>query len=350
MKILYIYSGERKKKFKGVINKDYPDTQFYGLNHLDKFNIKAEYKEFDNFSNKKFLNKFLSFRIKHLLMFFLTINYDIVFGSSVLYTVMLKKIFKTKTKFVLFNISLNRNINKNKNNFFVSNLIKICLKEIDIIVSLSNFQNIYLLKKFNFLKNKMYVVPLGADIKYYQPVYEKRNDYILSVGRDNGRDYKTIIEVAKRMPKEKFEIICSKRNLKEISNIPENVNIIYDLHFNKLKEKYQKAKILLLITKDNNFLDGSDCSGQTVLLDAMASGLPIIASKKEYLKEYGKDKNDFLLVNFYDFDDIIKKINFLKDLNKRNFIAKNARENVEKNFSTEKMANNLSIIFKKINY
>ncbi len=328
----------RGDKFKGKIGVDYPDTQFYGLNHLSKFGIDAEFKE---------PQKALGFRLRHFLMYFTARKYDVVFGSSILYMAFWKKFIPTKTKFVLLNISLGRTIAANKHKFFKRKIIYRLLKSIDAVVCLTNIQKEYLEKSAPFFKGKVYVVPLGVDTIYYKPAYEGRKNYILSVGRDNGRDYKTVVETARLVPEEEFHIVCSERNMKSAENVPENVKIFYDLPLAEVTQKYREAKMLLLITHDDNFLDGSDCSGQTVLLDAMASGLPVIASKKKYLADYAKDGEEILLVDFYSPVNIKEKINVLNNSGElRQKIAAAARKKAENELSTEKMAKKLATVFK----
>ena len=348
-KVLYLYSGVRKDKFRGKINVDYPDTQFYGLNHLGKFGVRAEFKEFDDLIKSKLLGKILGFRIRHLMLYFLAGGYDIVFGSSLLFMMVFKKIFKPKAKFILLNIGLTRTVSANKNNKLKLKLIKWLVKELDGVVCLSNVQKEYLENNFPDMKGKIFFNPLGVDDVFYKPNYENRKKYILSLGRDNGRDYKTVIETAKLMPEEEFHIVCSKRNLEGITDIPGNVKIFYDISYDELRKKYREAGMLLLVSHDDNFLDGSDCSGQTVLLDAMASGLPVIASRKKYLKDYTKDGQEILLVNFYDPANIKEKIDVLNgNSGLRSDISGSARNKVEKELSTENMARKLAAVFNSL--
>lgn len=349
MNVLYLYSGSRKDKFHGKISVDYPDTQFYGLNHLSRFAVSAEYKELSDLPMGSLLNKVLNFRIKHLLLFWFVRGRDIVFGSSILYLVILKKIFRTRTKFILLNIGITRTLSANKNKKIKFGIISWLLGGLDGIVCLANIQREYLETNYPFLKGRIFFVPLGVDINYYKASYENRKDYILSVGRDNGRDYRTVMEVARTKPEENFEIVCSRRNLSGIDKIPANVTVFYDLSFTELNKKYHEAKMLLLLTHDDSYLDGADCSGQTVLLDAMASGLPVIASRKKYLEDYARNEEEVLFVNFYDASNIAAAINVINNTNTRQKLAVAARNRVEKEFSTEKMAEKLSAIFKKIN-
>ena len=53
-KILYLFSGKRTDVYHGKIHHDYPDTPFYGMNHLGDFGFDAEYKDiYDILKSKK---------------------------------------------------------------------------------------------------------------------------------------------------------------------------------------------------------------------------------------------------------------------------------------------------------
>jgi glycosyltransferase involved in cell wall biosynthesis len=187
------------------------------------------------------------------------------------------------------------------------------------------------------------LVPLGVDTAFYQPVFDGRRDYILAGGRDNGRDYKTVIEVARLLPKREFQIFMSRRNLAGIENIPPNVKIFFDIPLQEVRVKYAEAAMLLLITHADGHGDGADCSGQTVLLDAFASGLPVIASRKAYVADYAVAGREYLPVDFYSPSDIIRAIGEMPA--KAASLSHAARQRVEKDFSSVKMGANLSRIF-----
>ena len=73
----------------------------------------------------------------------------------------------------------------------------------------------------------------------------------------------------------------------------------------------------------------------------MASGLPVIASRKKYIYEYVREGEEALLVDFYAPDDIVQKIHSFDDASSRLRLAKSARARVEKEFSTRKMAEHI---------
>lgn len=340
MKVLYLFSGSRKT-FRGEAGVDYPDTQLYGLNHLGALGIEAEYKEWGWFVDRVF-----GFRIKHALSYFLTRGYDIVFGASLLYLMPFRRLCGSKATFVLLNIGLERTLTVHHG--LLGALISWLVRGLDGVVCLAQFQKERLERTYPVLRGKVFFVPLGVDMRYYKPVYDNRKEYILSAGRDNGRDYETVVKVARHMPKQAFHLVCSRRNLSGITDIPENVHVFYDLPLAELHEKYKEAKLLLLATHNDGYDDGSDCSGQTVLLDSMASGLPVVATRKHYLADYAIEGEEVVVAESADRDSVERAIRSLDDVQLRRDMAARARARIEREFSTEKMSHALASIFSRV--
>lgn len=106
--------------------------------------------------------------------------------------------------------------------------------------------------------------------------------------------------------------------------------------------------MLLLLTHDDSAEDGSDCSGQTVLLDAMACGLPVVVSRKAYVQEYAEDGAEALFVDCYDPNAVKTAIQSLHNVESRISLAQKARERAERDFSTVRMAEALTSVFQQI--
>jgi glycosyltransferase involved in cell wall biosynthesis len=348
MKVLYVYSGERARKFRGKYGVDYPDTQFYGMNHLEKYGIDAQYREFESNKFGKIMAKLIGFRMKHLFMFFVARKYDIVFGISVIYMLLWKKVFPCKTKFIIFNSALNRMLNVHKVGTLKFRILLWILWSVDGIVFLSNAHLKSVTNRIPFLVDRCYFVPMGVDRIYYKPKFYNRKKYFLSVGRDNARDYKTIVDVARMMPDEEFHLVCLPRNIKHIDVVPANVKIHINIPKIELEQLYLNARALLLIMHNDTYVEGSDSSGPTVLLESMAMGLPVVVSHKSYIDDYLVDREDSMIVDFYDVAGIINCIRELDDDLMRTNLAINARKKIDNIFNTDKMASELSKVFKKI--
>jgi len=347
MKALYIFAGTRRQLHAGVAEREHPDTQLYGLNHLAAAGIQAEYKEVEDILPRP-VALLLGFRLRHFLMFFATAGYDIVFGSALLYMLFWKRFIPTKRKFIILNISLVRLLESNKHHRSKYAFLRWLLAQADGVVNLSSFQQEYLAHAVPELQNRMRVIHLGVDVSFYNPD-RPRGDFLLAIGRDNGRDYATVMEVARRLPERRFVIVCSARNLRDVGAIPRNVTVQYDLPHARVRRLLEEAFALLLIVRDDTYADGADCSGQTVLLEAMASGCPIIATRKDYLArgEYAVEGKEVLLVPSAGVQEICASLRKIADPAARLALGRAARLRAEK-LSTAKMGEELADFFEYV--
>lgn len=126
------------------------------------------------------------------------------------------------------------------------------------------------------LSDRIHVCPFGVDTEFWHPATNMREDYILSVGNDAGRDFETLCEAA-------HQIDCPIRILTQKTlpeSRPDTVSHISgswhqggvtDL---ELRELYQHAACVVVPLHE-----GIQPSGQSVCLQAMACARPVVMTR-----------------------------------------------------------------------
>ena len=200
------------------------------------------------------------------------------------------------------------------------------------------------LKEYYNIKNPI-VVGNGVNENSFYPSKEKRDDYILYVGRlDYRKGILDLIEASKLVDNK--IVIVGEGPLRPYiekfikKNDVKNVKLIGHISGENLVNLYQNASM---------FVFPSHYEGlPTVVLEAMSCGLPVIVSDIPAHKYFIKDRKNGIFTQRGSPEDIAKKINVLNEnkiLVKE--LGKNARKTIEKKFTWDKICRNFEEIYIK---
>ncbi len=345
LRVLYLFAGPRRKLYEQYKKGEAPDTYLVGLNRMTQYGIQADFLE-----NQwtEFFRRF-SFNLTQLPAVFKFRRYDVIFSGSGIFTLFVCKFilrFK-KPKWVIYNTYLS-NLLKRNNSGIKGWVIKKAVLSVDAVVSPSKAQKEFL-KNFGLPDYKNHYIPYGVDFDFYQnknltPVVIDGR-YIFSAGRDVGRDYLTLISAIRQLSV-KLLIAALPRNVKEIEDLPNNVQIGY-FKPSEMPSLFKNSSFVVVPTIPENKMVGSDCSGQYVLLEAMASGKAVITSDRATLLDYFTDNQHGLVVEPENVEQLNRAINTLwYNPEQANKMGQAGQENVKRQFTMDIFSKKLAEVFK----
>lgn len=156
------------------------------------------------------------------------------------------------------------------------------IKKLDSILVVGSSQIPYFEKIFPL--DKIFQTSLATDTSFFSPKENRlRGKTCLFVGQ-HLRDFHTlkgIIEYINKIEKDiKFKIVTFKNNWSFFSNT-KNTELFTNLGEEEFREQYQESDIFLLPLLD--------CTGICAVVEAMASGLPIITNDIGSIRDYAND-------------------------------------------------------------
>jgi len=170
----------------------------------------------------------------------------------------------------------------------------------------------------------------GVDARFWRPDAAVRRDIVLSIGNDGRRDFQTLVEAADRIPAPVH--IITKLPLP--STLPPNV--VHhrgswhgtELSDEKVRGLYQRARAVVVPLQPSN-----QPSGQSVTLQAMACGAPVVLTEAEGLwsREQMVEDQNALFVRPKDSAHLAARVGeLLADEGKMERLGRAGRETVEK--------------------
>lgn len=177
--------------------------------------------------------------------------------------------------------------------------------------------------------NREYI-PFGVDTELFKPfAYEPSNDFILSIGSTK-RDYATLTNAWRRIDFP-LRIVGSKKL--SLDGMP-NVQLMDRVPINKLMKMIHDSRFVVLPLQNVRY-----SVGQMTLLQCMAMRKVVVVTNVIGASDYCTDDDNCITVRVRSPSDIIEKVDLLlRDTNRTERIAANARESVSSRFSERGMA------------
>jgi len=353
--ITYIYSGGRSENYfnDNISAKDF----YYGITEFDKKKFKVNIIEFQKKSG--FFNLFLKFFDKLMTRFvslpfytsllvnvknfklLLKTNYLILVnenvGCSILPVLIFLK-FKKDLNISMFSMGLySKKLRvpflKPVHRFF----IKLLVKNINQVLFLGKGEYNKALEIHPKLKNKFFYFPFSVDTEFWDKneINLNEKEGVVFVGNDGNRDSNLLINIIKEMSEISFTLITSIPELVNL-NLP-NVKIYEGKWGNSaisdedVKKFYLSSRLSIIPLKES-----TQPSGQSVALQSMCSGLPVIISKTEGFWDNDKfeDGNNIIFPEENTLDAWVSVIDkYYNDYSELERVALNASKNINDNFN-----------------
>ena len=359
-KITFVFQTGRKKKLKS--NEKFAKDMFYTyFNFSEEF--ETEIIEFRNFKHTPINKFFLIFEREVIRRFFKIPAYWVFLtskenflklkssdaiilstnrvASSVLPMLLLIKLIKRKVNVTFFVLGLYASLPKFKIfRIFQSFYYFLLFSVANNILFIGEGEYEHAIKKNKWFKKKFHYAPFGIDLSFWK---NNKNDIefenkkgILFVGNDSNRSFETVIQLSRQLKEYEFTFVTNEIFEEDVGS---NVTLHNGswgspaLSDSELKELYQKSKLTIIPLKDT-----IQPSGQSVALQSMAAGTPVLITDIEGLwdKRNLINNENIVLLNSNDIEEWKSKIlKLYPDSNKLSNISKNGVECVTKNFDMD---------------
>jgi glycosyltransferase involved in cell wall biosynthesis len=150
----------------------------------------------------------------------------------------------------------------------------------DLIVFWSENQRSIFRDRLGVPASRLFCVPFGIETDFYAPVDAPREPFVLSVGRDRGRDWRTLVDGV-NLVEAPVKLVCPPAAVRGL-RLADHVEMLGQLDHVHLRELLSRASVVALALDP----DVAYPTGQTVLLNAMAVGTPTVITASAPMSDY----------------------------------------------------------------
>jgi len=308
-------------------------------------------------------NSVLKFLTKPLMPFFVDLpdairncggfyKYDILFSISdydAFGSELLRRLIQVHTPHVAISYGLTNLISASPRARSIKKVVglnqfyKLLLNKISVLVVHSKPQMACLRALLDIPSDRTEFLPLCVDADFFKP-QSGTNSYVMSIGRDSGRDYGTLIRAFKKIDCP-LRIVCGTKNLRKVPT-PKNVITMIEIPYNSLRTTYQDAKFIILPIRNYQSL-----SGQVALLESLAMGKAVIATKCWGTTDYIEDGKTGFFVEAGNEIDLKRKIDYLlENPDIAETVGRNGRKFVEDECSLSSFSKNVCKLLKTLTH
>jgi len=235
-----------------------------------------------------------------------------------------------------------------KRSIFDKIIGKLVIKNADSIISVSKKDLNFIRQNYDLSNKDYYYIPNAVDIEKFKRIETINRRFITFIGRLSYiKGFDIFIKVIKELYKEdntmKFLIIGNGPLKHLVEKAKKELPITYKEYFpyEKIEKVYNMSKLILLTSRFEGV--------PTTILESLACETPVISSNVGGVSEIIKPKENGLLFKienvFQETDNMLKLISNEKTLNK---FGKNGRNLIEKEFSWEKVSEDIEKVYRNM--
>ena len=343
IRVAFVYPNPRSRLAAEVRAGTAPDTWLLGQNHLHRFGI-------DSFMHDPLLSRRelrggahrVAWHLRELTLPFELRRTDAVYTMLANFLPFVSRFRRLPV--VVQNFGLNLIVARSSRTR--RRLLARSLSSAAHVLCTAEAQRDELIDLTGLPADQVSVVHFGVDERFFTAARPADGGHVLSVGRDLARDYATLFAAASGLDA-RVVVVAHQRNLEGLT-VPPNVELRGGLSYDELRSLYAGAACVALTFRPDGFPYGSEASGLTALLEAMASGRAVITSDRSVLRDYVRPDEDALVVPPEDPAALREALErALGDGMLSQRLGRAARASVEERFTTRHQAARLAPVLAK---
>ena len=276
MRAGFVYPNSRRQLLGDVAAGRAPDSGLLGMNHLTEHGIEAAVVE----PRVQGTNR-LRWHVREIALAFEVRGFDVL-ATPLSYHLPLLMRLTRGPRSVVLNYGLTTIFGRASR--ARRRLLSESLRSAAFVVSLGSSQRDEITALAGLDPDRSLFAPFGVDADFFQPDKRSAEPLVLTVGKDLARDLATFGSAVAGLPV-RIVAVTLPRNLAGV-DLPDNVEVLHEISWEHLRSLYASASVVVIPLRASTYRLGSEASGLTALLEAMAMARPVVATDRSVFADY----------------------------------------------------------------
>lgn len=282
MRIAALYTSSWLKEYADVRKGSVPSHRLFGAKELCSDGHRIELYDWPRGWPHQLRTDFIWRMVQALLVVLTQWKLDVVYATTetpALPVLLLRRLGILRKPVALINVAL---LHPKTSHGIRRGLWRLGLPACGYVICYAESQVPLVEAYWPFLKGRVRHCPLGVDFNWVQGIAAGNSTQdILSVGTNEGKDYATLVNACPR--DRSLTIVTDAHNASVAlsTGTESNLTLLSSIPIAQLVSMYKAAKVLVIPLHDVSY-----STGQTVLLEMLASGRRVIVTDVPVVHEY----------------------------------------------------------------
>jgi glycosyltransferase involved in cell wall biosynthesis len=344
LRAAFVFPNSRAALAAAVEAGEAPDSTLFGLNHLAAHDVEAELVDPPDYDPAKLVGR-ARWHARELALPRRLRGFDVAFTPLI-------NVFPLATRALrgprIVTINYGHALIYERSSSLRRRFVRASLRSAARVVCIGRWQHDHAVDRIGVDPARVVTLPVPIDDRFFPAQeYARSEALVLSVGKDDARDFATLAAAARGLDA-RVQIVAKPRFVRDIA-LPPNISVD-TVSYARLRELYARAAVVVVPQRREGYLYGSEGGGITASLEAAASARPLVVSERALLRDYVTDGENGVVVPAEDPTALREAIDrLLRDRDLAARLGTAGRARVEREHTTRGFAGKLAPVLRDAN-
>lgn len=345
LRAAFVFPNSRAALAAAVEAGEAPDSTLFGLNHLAAHDVDAELVDPPDYDPAQLVGR-VRWHTRELALPRRLRSFDVAFTPLI-------NVFPLATRALrgprIVTINYGHALIYERSSRVRRRLVRASLRSAARVVCIGRWQHDHAVDRIGLDPERVVTLPVPIDDRFFPgQEYPRGEPLVLSVGKDDARDFATLAAAAAGLDA-RVQIVAKPRFVRDVP-LPRNVSVD-TVSYERLRELYAEAAVVVVPQRRDGYVYGSEGGGITASLEAAASARPLVVTERAMLRDYVGDGDNGLVVPAEDPTALREGIErVLADLALAEKLGAAGRERVERDHTTRGFAGRLAPVLRDASF